>query len=279
MPQPKTTPKLFCVTENGDEIIEYDVLTKTTIVHSLQHYLPSLSRYCLLPDHRLLSSGGRNRCSQQREIVGSVYIFDPREGAVLRSKSPMRNARFGHALVQYESWVFAISGSCDGLKATKSCERFNYHSDQWNESASMLLPRLYAGVCSLKNKLYVTGGSYGFTAECVRLVEVFDVPLATWAVLDVKLPVSVWGHGCVAYEGGVFVFGGVSFDGQSSTACFLVSTTDKRIRQKPGLPSAGEFLGTVQAWEDGVCAIESGSSATLFSFVEGKWSARPIIQM
>jgi hypothetical protein len=278
---PRITPKLYCLTEEGDEIVEYDVMSDSTNVHSLAHSVPSQPRYCVLPSNCLLIAGGRSRHALKgvpfHAALSSVYVFDPREGTVLRAKSPMMNPRFGQGLVVHECSVFAISGSADGIKGIKSCERYSYQGDTWSDSPSLLIGRLYAGVCTLKNKLYVTGGSSG--SDCIRAIEVYDVPLGTWALLDLRLPVSVWCHGCVAFETGVLVFGGCASDGQSNLNCFLVSVTSKRITQMPSLPHAGEFVATLHSWGENVYALESYSTTTLCKLAEGKWSIRPIIQL
>lgn len=274
---PLISPRLYCLTEDGDEIVDYDVSSSTIAVHCLPHAVPSQARYCLLPSNCLLITGGRSRAASLHSAVSSVYVFDPREGASIRAKSPMLSARFGQGLVLHECSVFAISGSNDGIKALKSCERYSYQGDQWSDSPSLLVGRMYAGVCALKNKLYVTGGSCG--SDCIRVIEAYDVPLGTWALLDLRLPVSVWCHGCVAYETGVLVFGGCASDGQSNLGCFLVSVVSKRITQLPGLPHEGEFVATVQSWGESVYALESYSTTTLCKFADGKWSVRPTIQL
>jgi hypothetical protein len=103
------------------------------------------------------------------------------------------------------------------------------------------------------------------------VIEVFDVLLNSWAVLDLRLPVSVWRHACVAYEGGLAIFGGSGTAGKHCTDSFLIGVNTKRITQVPGLVQGGYFNSVLQVRGKDIFALED--SGWLFSFERGRWTS------
>ena len=280
------TQCLYCIPEDGTEIVEYNLETEVTRVLKLSDtQVPAQAKYCLLNNLKLLITGGRSRVSRKakatsmNEPISSVYLFDPRDPGNIKPRSGMRAGRIGHVLIAHENYAYALTGCLMGYKATKTCEKYNVQSDLWEQISPMLVPRIHAAVCLCRNKLYVTGGNTGTSLECVHTIETYDIPLNTWAVLEMRLPIGVWRHACAPYQNGIVVFGGSTPDGQHNFDCFVIGLTSKRIMQMPWLPHAGEFTSTLSVFNQGIYTIESFTGTMLCMLQDGKWTTKCLIQI
>lgn len=262
---------LYSLKADGSELLEYDVDSRRLRVHYFADSpLPQQAKYCLLND-QLFVVGGRSRLTRRATAVnessGLCFMF----AGGLQLRAPLLLPRQAHGLAAHERFAYALSGSLEGHKASKACERYDADADCWELMPSLLVPRLHSGVCCNRHRLYVTGGNSGASLECVRVIEVFDVLLNSWAVLDLRLPVSVWRHACVAYEGGLAIFGGSGTAGKHCTDSFLIGVNTKRITQVPGLAQGGYFNSVLQVRGKDIFALED--SGWLFSFERGRWTS------
>ena len=275
---------VFCLCEDGKGIISYDIDSDSTTVHKFgTAQLPAQAKCVLLPGVRLLIVGGRNRVVWKSSVasvndpVGLCYLFDSQRPDTLLQRYPLLYSRYGHALAAHDNYAYALSGYVEGHKVTKSCERYNVHTDRWDCISPMRVPRIHSAVCCSRNKLYVTGGNSGASMDCVRVIEVYDIPLHTWAILDLRMPVSVWRHACTAYLSGIVVFGGASTTGRQNSDCFVLDIPMRRIRQIPWLHEGGEFAATVQVRDRDIYAIESVTGSMLCKFEDGKWTSKNLL--
>lgn len=219
----------------------------------------------------------KDKLSNVNDPVSLCYIFDLENPDQLHQRTSMLSARCGHALAAHENYVYAVSGFIEGHKVTKTCERYNTHTDRWDLLPTMRVPRVHAGVCCSRNKVYVTGGNSGASMDCVRVIEAFDIPLHTWALLDLRMPLSVWHHACAPYLSGIVIFGGSSTTGRQNCDCFFLDITMRRIRQIPWLPDGGEFGATVYVRDHNIYAIESLTGSLLCKYEDNKWTARNLL--
>jgi len=263
--------RLYSLKADSSELLEFDLNSRRLYAHRFTDLaLPQQAKFCLLSE-QLFIVGGRSRLSRRATVVnessGLCFLFT----GGLQLRAPLVLARQAHGLTTHERFAYALSGSPEGHKASKVCERYDAEADCWELMPSLSIPRLHPGVCCNKHRLYVTGGNSGASLECVRVIEVFDVLLNSWTVLDLRLPVSVWRHVCVAYEGGLAVFGGSSTAGKLCTDCFIMGLSTRRITQVPGLTQGGYFSGVQQVRGKDIFALED--SGCLYSFEHGKWTS------
>lgn len=266
---------LYSLRTDGSELLEYDLDSRRLCIHSFADSpVPMQAKYCLL-NEQVFIVGGRSRMSRKATAVNESsavsFLFT---GGALKLKAHLVLARQAHGLVAYEQFVYAISGSLEGHKASKTCECYNADVDCWELMPSLAVPRLHSGVCCSRHRVYVTGGNSGASLECVRTIEVFDVLLNSWTVLDLRLPVSVWRHACAAYEGGIAIFGGSSTAGKQCTDCFLISVNTRRITQVPGLVQGYYLSPVVQVRGKDVFALDD--NGWLISFEHGRWTTSPL---
>lgn len=282
----KSSSSLFCIPEEGTEIVEYEVEQDQTHIYRLPEVqLPAQAKYCLVAGGKLLIGGGRGRVSRKakptsmNEPLSAVYLFDTHDPLLLRIRSSLLSARIAHVMIAYEAFAYALSGCLSGYKATKTCERYSLAGDYWEPINPMQVPRIHAAVCQFRKKLYLTGGNTGTSLDCVHTIETYDTMLDLWTVLDMRLPISVWRHACAPYQSGIVVFGGSTPEGQHNFDCFTIALGSRRITQMAWLPHAGEFTATVLVKGQAVYTIESFTGSMLCVLKEGRWTTKCLIQI
>jgi hypothetical protein len=177
------------------------------------------------------SHGYRNECRSGISSMLSIYDIPTNTwthgGASAPSATIARSETAGGTAFGKH---YAMGGLTEyGTAATSAVEMFDPLTGAWSTRTSMSVARAGLGAASLDNKIYTIGGSTGtFRPESGIILdsnEVYDPQSNTWTTLA-PLPTPVMGNSAtIAYNGKIFVFGGLSPTGTSNqTQIYNVDT-------------------------------------------------------
>jgi hypothetical protein len=147
---------------------------------------------CKISDSLLLFSGGFNG----KECINASFTINL---ANLRIKytSPMKQPRAGHAMICYNSKLYAFGGSAS--ETLKTAEAYNIETDKWEQIPSMTYERVAFTACIFKDKIILTGG---FTSHTI---EVLDPVSYEYSVLKYTLPYSDYATICTASDAHIYI--------------------------------------------------------------------------
>ncbi|XP_002740860.1 kelch-like protein 7 [Saccoglossus kowalevskii] len=185
----------------------YNVATKTYF--SLAEKFES-ARDCLAAcacKGLLYITGGSQ--SHGSTALKATDCYDPKL-KTWTSRQPMFYARFDHAMVEYNGWLYVCGGGsgggCNG-RPLKSCEKFYsgpnlLMNNRWAEIAPMQVPRRGLGLAVTNGLIYAIGGydEHGTHDS----VECYDPKLNSWKMVA-KLPWKLRNIKCAVINNDVFI--------------------------------------------------------------------------
>ncbi|XP_064481703.1 uncharacterized protein LOC135394733 isoform X2 [Ornithodoros turicata] len=162
----------------------------------------------------LLVLGGINLGSLSQVLSGCLMLRYNLDDNEWRRCNMMPLPRYGHKCVFYNDEIYIIGGfdnrdATYGLRmSTSFCFRYHVQTGEWSVIAPLRNARGYHGVAILDNKFYVVGG---VDAHDVLLssVERYNPEEDTWDVLDKGLYCGRMGMGVSAFQGKLWVVGGI----------------------------------------------------------------------
>jgi len=158
------------------------------------------SAAALMPDGRFLIVGGYNEKGIAAGLLSCCDIYDPQvpcweEGGA----KPLARARWGHGCAPLAGKVYVVGGCSlqpgaqpqEGFMETlKCCEVYEPLIDRWSACSPLQIARSGSRVVALDDRyLAAIGGCddvFGL-AETQPTVEIFDVRLGFWSLLEGKL--------------------------------------------------------------------------------------------
>jgi len=161
------------------------------------------SAAALLPDGRMLVVGGYNEKGIAEGLLGTCDLYDPFARCWDKAGAPsLARARWGHGCASLGGKVYVVGG-CSlqpnqqpreaFMETLKCCEVFDPSHDEprWTSCAPLQIARSGSRVVSLDGERYLAaiGGCddvFG-RAEMQPTVELFDICVAHWALLDMRL--------------------------------------------------------------------------------------------
>jgi N-acetylneuraminic acid mutarotase len=164
------------------------------------------------------------------EINGKIYVVgglntetgvSPRTALVYNRSSgvwmqfPLYNnkIRWAHTSCVVDGKLYVMGGN-DSTRTIPTMDMFDPNTGQWESKDSMSIDRGLAASASIDGKIYVIGGlrkvGGGYDYGGVKTMEMYDVITGTWSQLP-DMPTKRWGHSAVAYNGKIYVVGGVTF--------------------------------------------------------------------
>jgi len=130
--------------------------------------------------HHVIAVGGRNRFGSLS--TAEKYDFKKNKWDYI---APLSASTHGHAGCVAKGNVYISGGSLSGHVSNKfMC--YSPADDQWTSKLSMMRARMYHGMVSVKDKIYVFGGNYVNTnaLRCDALsTECFDPDTEQWTTL------------------------------------------------------------------------------------------------
>lgn len=147
---------------------------------------------CKITDSLLLFSGGFNG---EKSINTSFTIN--LANLRIRYTSSMNQSRAGHAMICYNSKVYAFGGSAS--ETLKTAEIYNIETDKWEKIPSMNYERVAFTACIFQDKIILTGG---FTSHTI---EVLDPVSYEYIVLKYTLPYSDYATICSASDTHIYI--------------------------------------------------------------------------
>jgi hypothetical protein len=117
--------------------------------------LPPLLSWCVLPDNRVVITGGSFDYSPQSALP-NAYIYDHQRNELMEI-APMLKPRVYHSIVIWNDSVVVVGGS-DETGALNDCEILDMPTMSWKPFATLNEMRTYAGVFSNQYHIFVAGG-------------------------------------------------------------------------------------------------------------------------
>merc|ERR1712126_603969 len=122
--------------------------------------------------------------------------------------SSMNSQHYCGGAVVIERKIYVI-GSTDVTDT--SVEVYDVDQDQWNiVNTNMPNKKISPGVASLDNKIYITGGEYGY-GRPFSGIDCYDPDTNTWPLVA-KMNIGRKGHSLVSLHGKLYAIGGVGVD-------------------------------------------------------------------
>jgi len=156
----------------------------------------------LLPDGRMMVTGGYNELGIAEGLLATCDIFDPVrvQWAEADSVAPLSRARWGHGCATLRQQVYAIGGCSVQMHAAPSeafmetmrdCEVYDSTANRWSLCSPLQIARSGARAVALQGDRYlvVVGGCddvFG-RAETQPTVELFDADSGAWSLLAPRL--------------------------------------------------------------------------------------------
>ncbi|MFB0841438.1 Kelch repeat-containing protein [Paenibacillus oleatilyticus] len=144
-------------------------------------------------------------------LFSSTALAD--ENRVWEVQSNMPNARAGVTVAQINGKIYSIGGS-SGSTSFSDVQVYDPNSKVWTTAASMHTARTLSSAAVVDGKIYVfggyTGNYYTFNGgSVIDSVEMYDPATDTWTK-KANMPSSLASVSAVAYDGKVYVFGGLT---------------------------------------------------------------------
>lgn len=136
--------------------------------------------------------------------------------------------------------VYILGGLGSGSTPSPRVQIYDTSSDQWLEGEPAPQGRYGGTSAVIGSRVYLLGGweAGASPVESVATqVLVYDAPADTWSQAP-DLPASVAGAAAVAFEGRVFLFGGVDPAGNTSDGVWILDPVAGRWESGPTLPQA-----------------------------------------
>ena len=139
------------------------------------------------------------------------------------------------------SWagkLYVAGGFVGGTSITSTLQIYDIASNTWTFGPSMPASVEAAAGATLNGKFYVIGGD-DYSTSSQRTTFIFDIATNTWSQgALLPDPIGRTNTNGVGANGRVYVFGGASFDGQSSTPVDTMESYDPATNTWTTLASA-----------------------------------------
>lgn len=158
--------------------------------------------------------GGINLSALGEVLTGCLILRYNIEDNEWRRCNMMPLPRYGHRCVFLNNEVYIIGGfdnrdATYGLRmSTSFCFRYHVQTGEWNVTAPLKHARGYHGVAVLNNSIYAVGG-VDANDLLLSSVERYDHEEDKWVVLEKGLYCGRMGMGVAAFQGSLWVVGGI----------------------------------------------------------------------
>jgi len=158
------------------------------------------SAAALLPDGRMIVVGGYNENGIAEGLLTSCDIYDPFEQCWDEAgAAPLTRARWGHGCALLGGKVYVVGG-CSlqpeaqpreaSMETLRCCEVYEPTTNRWSSCSSLQIARSGSRVVALDERYLVAIGGcddvFG-RAETQPTVEIFDLHIGHWSLLDSRL--------------------------------------------------------------------------------------------
>ena len=197
-----------------------------------------------------------------------------------QSLAPMLTPRYALAVASYDQYIYAIGGRSNGA-VTGINERYDLHTNSWDQMALKPLPVGDASAVVLGGKIFVPGGQLE-TGEVTAQMEIYDPRQDAWSS-GAALPEALSAYALAAFEGKIYLFGGWNGNAYVRSVYEYDPGQDEWSRLDD-MPTARGFAGAAAA--AGKLFVlggknESGALAVCETYLPGSegdanaWSAAP----
>ncbi len=163
-------------------------------------------------------SGGQDSTMRKMTDVWTASVMPDGTLGPWRDAPPLRGARFHHAMVESNGWLY-VTGGLEGRESVASVMRARLHRDgrlgEWEALPDLPRPRSHHAMVVRDGALYLVGGLDGNPAgENTPLDDVIaaeiraDGTLGPWREVS-RLPHAYATHASVMADDALWLFGGV----------------------------------------------------------------------
>ncbi|XP_049521145.1 titin isoform X4 [Dermacentor silvarum] len=208
--------------------------------------------------------GGINLSALGEVLTGCLVLRYNLEENEWRRCNMMPLPRYGHRCVFLNNEIYVIGGfdnrdATYGLRmSTSFCFRYHTQTGEWNVVAPLRHARGYHNVAVLNNAIYAVGG-VDANDLLLSSVERYDREEDTWVVLEKGLYCGRMGMGVAAFQGCLWVVGGiVQIAGLQTCSTAYVEIYNPATDQEPGVhhwrPRRGKARPSVEQRHQGARA-------------------------
>ncbi|MEC0229312.1 Kelch repeat-containing protein [Paenibacillus alba] len=182
------------------------------------------------------------------DASGSLVKYEPSDNEFWLIQSNLPNPRAGNVAAEVNGQIFSIGGS-SGATSFRDVQVYSPITKTWTMKSSMNEIRTGSSVAVLNNKIYVIGGFtgnyYTFTGgEVLNTVEMYDPVSDTWTK-KANMPVALAATSSIAYNGKIYVFGGLTAGVRSVPTIQVYDPTTDTWTTKSNMPVANHGAGAV----------------------------------
>ena len=174
------------------------------------------SSICLIPNQRMIITGGYNSLS--KEATDTVFQFDIYDINDIKLLKPMKIRRYSHCCIYLSNYVYCIGGygynedksnsSSSLIISLKSCEKYDIKRKEWKLIKELNSARACFGRCIYNNNIFVFGGYDN--KNILSSIEKYEPITDIWITYHIKLPMKIAELGIININNKyIFILGGI----------------------------------------------------------------------
>ena len=174
------------------------------------------SSICLIPDQRMVITGGLNSIS--KEATDTVFQFDIYDINDIKLLKPMKIRRYSHSCIYLSNYIYCIGGygynedrsgsSSSLIISLKSCEKYDIKRKEWKLIKELNSARACFGRCIYNDNIFVFGGYDN--KNILSSIEKYEPITDIWITYHIKLPMKIAELGIININNKyIFILGGI----------------------------------------------------------------------
>jgi hypothetical protein len=226
----------------------------------------------LLPDGRVLTSGGYNRMTE---------VYDPATGAWSRAADSLNTFRSATAIRLFNGQVLVAGAGGAEWNSGITAALYNSVTGSWSATGGMLIPRFHHTATLLQDgRVLVIGGSASeYSSAALDLAEVYDPATGLWTQAS-ALSVPRRGHTATLLSDGKVLVAGGSNGGAALVSAEVYDPDTNTWSPVGGMSVARTAHSAILLPDSRVLVTGGGgtdwagsASAEVFNPADGSWRA------
>ena len=277
----------FAYLQTETFLIEYNTATHTLDKIGLGFHLFPESGCVQLHSGPIMCAGGIDLACHKE--IKNVFMINPALQEIFEV-SEMQFVKRKLRLLQVCEYVYAIGGVKElNIRTGNFCmlkqdygnsfSRYSLKRNEWEMMEDLPQGVESPGCFYMNQKVYVSGGC--FIQDFMVVIEdfqVYDVEMARWEIIELKLPKRIYGHLCATTEDDVIIiFGGINEEMESNYQSWVLGKSG--ISELNVLPQDNEmflpFYPNVN--KDEVFSFNEENELVLFNLKLSSWTVSNLL--
>jgi N-acetylneuraminic acid mutarotase len=160
-----------------------------------------------------------------------------------------------HAVAEHGGYIFQFGGETDWWTGTTAVNRYDMASDTWTAAASLPIATYAMDAVTIGDLIYIPGGSDDTTdirlgGTFLNTLRIYDPVADSWST-GAAMPAPLAGASAVAYDGLLYVIGGLQNDGTAANTLYIYDpgtdswTTGASMAEARSLSAAAAIDGKI----------------------------------